>query len=304
VDAAGTDCVTLTNPLLLQLVKRHYPRLEVKVSAFANVASPMQARFWSDLGADVLTLSPILANREFGLLSSMAGAFPGKLQVVVNNNCLASCPFYAVHTANTSHGSQSWHWSRGYQVDYCGIGCRLLRLSNPVLFIKGDWIRPEDVHHYERVGVRQIKIVNRTNPTDVIVERVQAYARRRYDGSFLDLIEQDHRTQAGRFDLRAKLRIFQMFFRPLFANPRRLASLRSLAFPAIPFVEIPNRELDGFLDRFVAESCMLKSCERCGHCDQVARRVLRIDGERYEEYRGRYRQALDGIIDGRLFDWP
>ncbi len=304
VSELGLNSITVSNPLLLQISKRHNPGLEVKVSAFANVVNVFQARQWADMGADVITASPVALNRELKTLEEMAGTVNAEIQVILNNNCIQSCAFYNTHANLHSHSSQKGHWSKGYMIDYCLLNCRTARLTDPALYIRGDWIRPEDMDLYESLGMEYFKVVNRSNPTDVIIRRVQAYAARRFDGNLLELVEhaQDHR-QKGAESAGAKLRMARTFVRPTLVNPLRLKEFGDLAFPLEPVVEIDNRALDGFIDYFKENSCASKGCDVCRYCEETAAKVIKINGVGLDEYRQRYKQAMDRFLDGYYFNW-
>ena len=56
-------------------------------------------------------------------------------------------------------------------------------------YLRANWIRPEDLHLYEELGYHNFKIVERNTPTQILLERVKAYAERRYDGNLLDLVQ-------------------------------------------------------------------------------------------------------------------
>ena len=300
---AGADAITVANPLILQLARKTHPHLEVKVSAFAGVCTPLQARLWSEAGADVLTPQPTAVNREFAVLEAMAEAFAGEIQLVANNNCIQGCAYYPVHAALHAQASQRGHWSRGFVIDYCLMGCRTMRLENPGLFIKGDWIRPEDLEVYARFGVDQIKVVNRSSPTPVILQRVAAYAGGEYEGNLLDIVEQaqDHRDVSGRST--SAWQMARTFLRPGLVNPARLTRLSELSLKGEPIAEIPNAQLDGFIDHFVDNSCLTTDCGGCGYCDEVAERVVRVREPRFGTLRERYREALDDFVAGRFFRW-
>lgn len=304
VVALGVDSITVANPFFLELAKRHYPELAVKVSAFANVVSVLQAKQWADMGASVITASPPHLNRSLRVLEEMAKAVSAEIQVVVNNGCLQSCVWYQAHAALHAHASQEGHWSKGFVIDHCVMNCRLARLQDPALYIRGDWIRPEDVAMYEELGVVWFKLVNRSNPTSTIIERAQAYSRRRYDGNLMNLLEHamDHHD-AGSSTWGSRLRKAKTFVRPTLANPLRLKELAKLTFPRKPIVHLDNRSLDGFIDFFKTHECSARDCDTCGYCQDVADRVLRVDGETVEEYRRRYKETLDKFLDGHYFKY-
>jgi collagenase-like PrtC family protease len=296
------DSITVSNPILLQIAKRFHPELEVKVSAFANVVSVLQAQQWADMGADVITASPPYLNRELKILGEMASTVDAEIQVILNNSCIQSCAFYGTHANLHSHTSQKGHWSRGYTIDYCLLNCRLARMADPSLYIRGDWIRPEDQEVYEKLGVVYFKVVNRTNPTAEIIRRVQAYAARHYDGNLLSLVEhaRDHKHPEAN-SLGAKARMARTFVRPTLSNPLRLKEFAKLNLPLDPVVEIDNRSLDGFLEFFTSHGCVGKACSNCNYCDEVAKKAISINGDSVDVYRERYQDALDKYLDGYFF---
>ncbi|MHB8157512.1 MAG: U32 family peptidase, partial [Desulfocucumaceae bacterium] len=82
------DTVTVAIPYLLQVVKKCYPSLETKVSVCAQVSNPFQAKYWEDLGADEITLSPWAVNRDFAALNKIRRAVKCRLQLYANTRCL------------------------------------------------------------------------------------------------------------------------------------------------------------------------------------------------------------------------
>ncbi len=63
--------VTATNPLIIRTIKKCYPALRVRVSVFAGVDHIRKAKYWEDLGVDVICLDSLTVNREFETLKSI-----------------------------------------------------------------------------------------------------------------------------------------------------------------------------------------------------------------------------------------
>ena len=137
------DAVTVSLPYLLDLIKRAYPQFRVTVSVFAGVDHVQKAKMWEELGADCITLESL-----------------------VNTNCLQSCPFSQAHMVALAHASQAGHGSHGLLLDYCFLQCSRMKLGEPVNYIRSDWIRPEDLRHYEALGYDRFKLAERGAPTD------------------------------------------------------------------------------------------------------------------------------------------
>jgi hypothetical protein len=66
--------------------------------------------------------------------------------------------------------------------------CSYTFLSEPVEFLRSPFIRPEDVSAYREVGIDIIKLSDRTESTEFLLNTARAYAEGRYDGNLFDLI--------------------------------------------------------------------------------------------------------------------
>lgn len=312
IDDIGVGSVTVASPFLLKVVKTCRPRLRVRVSVFAAVDHVRKARMWEELGADCVMLDSLLVNRELETLAAIRKAVGCELQLLVNNHCLQSCAFSGSHMTALAHASQSGHRSRGFLIDWCLLKCTEMKLADPVHYIRAEWIRPEDLRHYEAIGYDSFKITERGAPTEVLVRRVQAYAARRYDGNLLDLVQPYgfRAVAGGPFPSAAGLfGRLRHLLRPFAADPRRLWSLKRLAeergmlrpLPDPAPVHVDNRALDGFFDRFLAQGCREVDCERCRHCHRWAEKAVRIDPAHRDRCLSLYRTVFDDLHTGRMW---
>lgn len=308
---SGVASITVSLPYLLELIKRRFPRFNVKVGVFARVATVQQAKFWEELGADCITLDPLIVNRDFRTLTAIRAAVRCDVQLIANTDCLLFCPLAGYHMVGLSHDSQEHHRAGAVPLDYCFLACTAAKLDDPVHYVRSNWIRPEDVSRYERIGYARFKILERGAPTAVMVKRVRAYAQGRYDGNLLDLIdplagrrsEDLERNLAG--GLMAKYRAWGS----LLVHRRRWAALRRLAHvrltqtdPARPGVYLDNRKLDGFLEGFpLAGTCGDRDCHLCAYCDSWAKRAVTVDPAYRAEYLEAERPVRDGLRDGTFW---
>jgi len=293
----GTDAVTVSIPYLLELIKRRYPKLEVCVSTQAGVDSVRCAKYWEGLGADRITLAERSVNRNFPLLRQIRRNVKCRLQLIANLDCLYHCPFWIYHSALNSHGSQNGHPLGGFFIDYCSLACNYIKLKDPSEFIRAGWIRPEDVHYYEDAGIDSIKLVNRAMATDSLISVVDAYTDGYYDGNLLDLFSRPSKNVI--FQRPNIFHKFRYFFRPFHINIFTLLKARKLLGEIK--IHIDNRSLDGFIEHFLNENCDLKSCEECGYCGGVARRVVNITPDWQGETVLNYRECLDSLFGERMF---
>lgn len=252
------DSVTVAIPFLARLIRREYPHFKINASSLAHIDTLERARYWQDLGADVLVLRSVALNRDFGMLERIREHVRVPLELIANNACLDRCPMSVHHGLAAGHASQAQDHKTGPRVNYFLSQCRLRRLEDPVSFIRSDWIRPEDIRHYEDMGIDYLKIVDRSQSTRFLINAVQAYARGRYDGNLADLFP--------------------------YAQ-------------AAPFAKayIDNRALDGFLRFFVKGLCKKGVCEECGYCASVAKKAVRVNKEEAARAAKKSKEVLSEI---------
>ncbi|WP_339063035.1 hypothetical protein [Tepidibacillus marianensis] len=72
---------------------------------------------------------------------------------------------------------------------YFASRCMALHL-NPENYLKLNWIRPEDLHHYTDIGITHFNLHGRTNVyTGNPAKAVKHYIEEQYDGNLLNLLE-------------------------------------------------------------------------------------------------------------------
>jgi len=309
----GVDSVTVSNAFFLRLIKQRHPRLRVRVSAHRFTDTPRKVRFWVDNGADYIVVSEVNIHRELKVLAAMRRAAGDvELQLIVNNWCRQDCAIAGNHAVNLSNASQTG--SRGFPLDYCSLVCNDLRLREPVNYLRANWIRPEDLPVYEELGYHNFKIVERNTPTQILLERVQAYASRRYDGNLLDLVQNyaypEEKMGGKGKEAYSYRRLFKYFVKPQVVNLLKFRKVIEFGHAASVLyprrgpnpVQIDNRALDGFIDRFRTQGCQDVDCEECRYCHEWAERVVKID----PEWRGRmgevYADLLQEIDGGSFWD--
>lgn len=310
----GVTTITVSLPYLLELIKERFPQFRVTVGVFARVATVQQVKFWEELGADCITLDPLVVNRDFRTLASVRASVRCDLQLIANSDCLLFCPLASYHMVGLSHASQRGHPSPGVPLDYCFLACTAAKLADPVHYIRSNWIRPEDLELYERAGYTRFKILERGAPTDVMVTRVGAYADRRYDGNLLALIDPLAGRQPAELQrgvARALMARWRDAWRLLLlrrgavADLSHLAELRlQFADPARPAVYLDNRKLDGFLETFPAAACAPRDCRLCRYCDAWAARAVTIDPDHRARYAAAEQCLRQSLINGSLWRRP
>lgn len=181
------DWVVISIPYLIEIVKRNFPQLKVKVSVINHVNSIRGLENYADLGADVVTID-WSANRDFCFLKKAVALEHVELELLATDKCLYNCPFRIYHYNILGHASQQRIESRMFYVDYPNVRCSLKKLTQPVELIRSRWIRPEDLEVYESIGIHRFKIGSRTDDTARNSIVAQAYSERHFEGNLLELI--------------------------------------------------------------------------------------------------------------------
>jgi collagenase-like PrtC family protease len=315
VSEIGVDSITVGQIYLLQMIKSCYPKLKVRISAHRFTDSVRKARFWEDHGADCIVLNETAFAREFAALRAIREAVSCDLSLIVNNSCRQDCAIAGTHASSLSHGSQKQRGQkRALPLDYHMLFCLDYRLREPVNYVRANWIRPEDLHHYEAMGLDNFKIVERNTPTPELLRRVRAYSSRRYDGNFFDLVlpfnypAESYTTKSAR-DAYGWKRAFKHFFRPTQINVTRVPKLArlgkrmALLYPrkGPSALHLDNRKLDGFIDRFLTKSCVAVDCEKCHYCHGFADRAVSIDPEYRKDVLAQYRGLFSDMNDGSFW---
>jgi collagenase-like PrtC family protease len=252
VSEIGAAGVVTANPFLMELLREHFPSLELHISVLASVNDARKAVFFENLGASVIHLDPQV-NRNFRQLRAIRKSVRCRLSVVVNEGCLLSCPIRQYHSNMISHSRESIE--QRYYVDYCYYRCTFAKLGDPIEYLRSPWIRPEDLHFYEGLGIDLFKVAGRekmgegpSSHTEWIAATAAAYHSRRC----------------------ADVAALLVGIQPPF-------SLMGEA-PSSSSVRIESRKLDGFLRFFQDDHCAL-DCEHCDYCGQWAKRALRVRGK-------------------------
>lgn len=268
---AGVDAVCIASPYLALFVRKHFPELKIHASVVAQIDSAAKALWWQENGAVKLTLAEGAVNRNFKLLKSIREAVSINIQLVANNCCIANCPLVTFHANGVSHASKKNDAAKGFFLDYYRLKCNSMRFLDKSLFLKADWIRPEDVSLYMDAGVDSLKIVNRSMDSGSIAKIVSAYRDKRYDGNLSDLLpsyaKDVNYTKIG------LLKTLYYFFHPFKVNIFKLRKMKKAIQAADVYID--NRKLDGFLEKLIQKGCGAV-CNNCSYCKEKADEVVEI----------------------------
>ncbi len=276
----GSDNVIVTSPFLIRLIKEQFPNLKIRVSTIAHVNSVNRAKFYEALGADEIT-PDVMINRDFKTLKKIKKAVNCDIVLLLTDGCLYQCPFRYYHYNILGHSSQSFHKLGGNYIDFCVLNCSVIKFSNPTEVIKARWIRPEDLSHYEAIGINKFKIAGRRMPTEWILRAVKAYSSRKYEGNLVDIIQGFSMSVGVEKDPNVK------FTETIDKEPKSK-------------LLIDNTKLDGFIEFFKKQDC-ISMCDECNYCEKWAEKAVILDNEAAPRYVESLEDYIDDIITSREF---
>ena len=297
IDQSGADAVTIGLPYLIDLVRKRFPRLKVKVSTTARVNTVRKALQYEDMGVEEIIVDEHI-NREFKTLEAIRKAVKCNLELIVNNICLWQCPYNYEHVNHDGHASRE-----GEEEDYCylqypGYLCLYRKLTDPVELLKSPWIRPEDIPHYEAIGYEHFKITERFKKTSLLLEHVKAYENRRYDGNLLDLFTLPRKGAFTPVHL-------DYFIKPEHVNIMKISELEKVFDLEVrELIQMDNRKLDGFIEFFKKNDCNQTTCSACRYCETVFEKTAVVNEEGVKKAGRRVRDFSDKLLTGEIFEIP
>jgi collagenase-like PrtC family protease len=297
IDESGANSVTLGLPYLIDLVRKRFPRLMVKVSTTARVNTVRKALQYEDMGVEEIIIDEHI-NREFKTLEVIRKAVKCNLELIVNNICLWQCPYNYEHVNHDGHASRE-----GEEDDYCylqypGYLCLYRKLTDPVELLKSPWIRPEDIPHYENLGYDHFKITERFKRTPLLLEHVKAYENRRYEGNLLDLFTLPRKGAFTPIHL-------EYFIKPEHVNILKISELEKVFDLEVrELIQIDNQKLNGFIEFFKRNDCNQTTCLECRYCEKFFEKVSVVNEEGVQRAAERVRHFSEKLLSGEIFEIP
>ncbi len=292
----GVDNVSISNLALVALVRRNYPELSIRGSVLSWPTNLPRLKYQESLGVAPLILPYSEFNRDFQALERICANLSCGIVLFANISCIYHCHYLAEHACSVGHASQeNQDGQRAHSMlDSYLWQCTRRRLVQPELFLMSRWIRPEDLHIYEALGIEEFKIIDRSRSTAWLLRAAKAYASRRYDGNLLDIlslellgdpygfhpsIEEQSRKRLTQLDTKERRLTLRMF-----SLRQRLLALN---------VTLDNAALADFLEGFRKIQCAETFCDDCRYCHRYAARAVRYD----RDEAARLVAEIDKLVD-------
>lgn len=183
----GADIVTTASPMIAYIVKKFFPRIEVRASVNMRIGTVKGMQYTAHL-FDSFHLQREY-NRDFERISELKGWAAEnnkKLIMLANSGCVNFCSGQTFHDNMVSHEaeiSETLNIS-GWTPYVCWNYFK--DRGNWSAVLQNSWIRPEDIHHYESY-FDVVKLATRMHSLPGIV--IQSYSKGAYYGNLLDLFE-------------------------------------------------------------------------------------------------------------------
>jgi collagenase-like PrtC family protease len=178
----GVETVTLVNPILMKLIRKNFPDLEICASVLSEIDCVQRAILFKKAGADVVT-PDMNINRNLKLLKEIKDITGLKIKPMVNEGCLYKCPFRRFHFNYVSHASKEVKDEPSIFFD----NCVAVSAHDPSQVLKSCWIRPEDLQKYGEI-TSYFKIVGRSTPMNKVMRCIKAYMQESWEGGLLDIM--------------------------------------------------------------------------------------------------------------------
>ena len=182
MDAAGLfpEHLTTTSPFIATVVRQRFPSVKIRLSVNTYITTENALRYVDELyDSFYIGLADHRRIENVRRLSAWARQHGKSVGMYVNSGCLRNCPFHQFH--DNLHGHNRVRQSAaGEKFGFSVFRCRTnYERGNYEDFLRGLWIRPEDLPLYEPY-VDVIKVATRRHPNPEAI--IRAYASYSYDG--------------------------------------------------------------------------------------------------------------------------
>lgn len=238
----GVENITTTHPILLDALKEM--GFSVSASAVQCISSAPQAIQAERIGFNRIILVEDL-NRNLKAIKDILESISIPTEIIINNLCIMNCPWRMSHYAidgirNPEIDRESWN-----KYNEMMLQCRNRWKEDPANFLKSTWIRPEEIKHYRKLGIKYMKLVGRDWPSERLEKVFKIYFNQAHDGYIFD------------------------YLRPGYNVKERYG-----------INNIKNSDLDSFFNFFFEEGNNCTGlCNKCKHCETFSEELFYVNND-------------------------
>ena len=236
--------ITVSIPSLIEVVKYLDDRFKIRASTICSITTVNEALAFKRMGVDKIVVKESI-NRKFDTLKAIVDNFGDEVEVITNVICHQTCIYRVFHYLQDSFDKGNKEW--GY--DYYLTRCVQRMINDPVSVLKFSWIRPEDIHKYEEIGIKYFKVQGRQSILKgEPVKMVEHYFQESFEGDLMKLLWMFSSTHKTGF-------------------------------------KVDNKKLDKFLTPFVKnDNFCSDNCVDCKYCYEYAKKCFEgIDNIKYTQ---------------------
>ncbi|MCW8966498.1 MAG: U32 family peptidase [Candidatus Pacearchaeota archaeon] len=174
------DSLIITSLKIMKIV-REISKIPITISTIARVQNTKELEKYLDIKPSKLVLQHDV-NRNFKELNKLIEFASKKnisIEIMLTESCRRRCPLMVDHYNTVGKGEKDTHFHRD---------CNLKKISSPEEFLLANFIRPEDVYIYEKLGIKHFKITGRSKNSSWLPEVVNAYLKREFSGNLIRLL--------------------------------------------------------------------------------------------------------------------
>lgn len=186
----GVSSVTTTSPIIAKFIKNNFSDVTVRASVNMEIGSIEGMEYIAE-NFDGFYMKREL-NRNFAKIEELQNWCNNnqkQLFMLANSGCLNNCSAHAFHDNLVSHENDIMKMDNAYAFD--GVCKKFLsKEENKLKFLDyTNFIRPEDLHHYEKY-FKCVKLATRVH--DAPDRIIRAYCGGKWSGSLPELLEPNH----------------------------------------------------------------------------------------------------------------
>lgn len=185
------EAVTIASLELMEEVRKIDPEIAIHISTVAGIKNVRDLEQYLHIRPNRIVPHHDVGKDWHGLeeLVEMSNRYGIDVEMMATESCLLHCPNRQAHYEHLA--------CQGPQDAPFHTSCNTRKLVRPREFLlAGGIIRPEDVHLYEEMGVKYIKLTGRSKPAEWLPEVVNAYLQRNYEGNLVRLMGIDPSMRA------------------------------------------------------------------------------------------------------------
>ena len=184
VNKFKADALMVASYDLMKFIRIIYPDIPIYISTVAGIKNFEELKKYLDINPTrVVPHHDVNRNlKDLENLVLKTKKLNIEIELMVTESCLRRCPHRVAHYKYLGEGNtdKSFH-----------TVCNLKRLKYPREILKSNFIRPEDLIIYEKMGIKSFKITGRSKPATWLLEVVNAYFKKEYKGNLLRLLGTD-----------------------------------------------------------------------------------------------------------------